>query len=64
MTYEVDVKDIDKATIANIHLGKTGKSGPVVVTIFKSATPTGHKSGVLAQGSITSDKRDSVTLIR
>ena len=40
MTCKVDVKDIDKATIANIHLGKTGKSGPVVVTILKSATPT------------------------
>jgi hypothetical protein len=56
MTYKVDVKDIDKATMAHIHQGKTGENGPVVVTLFKAATPTGPKSGVLAQGNITSDK--------
>ncbi len=56
MTYKVGVKDIDKATMAHIHQGKIGENGPVVVTLFKAATPTGPKSGVLAQGTITSDK--------
>jgi CHRD domain len=56
MTYKVDVKDIDKVTMAHIHQGKTGENGPVVVTLFKAATPTGPKNGLLAQGNITSDK--------
>ena len=38
MTYKVDVKDIDKVTMAHIHQGKTGENGPVVVTLFKVQT--------------------------
>jgi hypothetical protein len=54
MTYKVDIKDIDKVTMA--HQGKIGENGHVVVTLFKAATPTGPKNGILAQVSITSDK--------
>ena len=56
MTYKVDIKDIDKITMAHIHQGKIGENGPVIVTLFKAPTPTGPKNGLLAQGSITSDK--------
>lgn len=56
MTYIVNVKDIDKATMAHIHQGKTGENGPIVVTLFKATTATGSKNGILARGTITSDK--------
>ena len=56
MTYKVDIKDIDKITMAHIHQGKIGENGPVIATLFKAPTPTGPKNGLLAQGSITSDK--------
>jgi len=56
ITYRVDVKDIDKATMAHIHQGKIGQNGPVVVTLFNASSPTGPKSGILARGTITSDK--------
>jgi CHRD domain len=56
MTYKVDIKDIDNVTMAHIHQCKIGENGPVVMTLFKAATPTGPKNGLLAQGSITSDK--------
>jgi hypothetical protein len=55
ITYRVDVKDIDKATMAHIHQGKIGENGPVVVTLFNASSPTGPKSGILARGTITSN---------
>ena len=56
ITYKVDVKGIDKVTMAHIHQGKLGENGPVAVVLFKAATPTGPENGALAQGNITSDK--------
>jgi hypothetical protein len=56
MTYKVNVKDIDKVTMAHIHQGKAGVNGPVVVVLFKANSPTGPENGVLSQGNITSDK--------
>jgi CHRD domain len=56
VSYKVDVNNIDKVTMAHIHQGKKGENGSIVVTLFKTATPTGPKNGVLAQGNITSDK--------
>jgi CHRD domain len=53
MTYKVDIKDIDKVTMAQIHQGIIGENGPVVVTLFKAPTPTDPKNGLLAQGSVT-----------
>lgn len=51
--FEVNVTDIDKATAAHIHLGEKGKNGPVVVTLFKSDTPTEMKNGTLGEGNFT-----------
>ena len=58
MKYEVNVKDIDNVTMAQIQQGKKGENGPVVVTLirFKSITPTGLVDGLLAEGNITADK--------
>jgi hypothetical protein len=56
MTYKVNVKDIDKVTMAHIHQGKAEVNGPVVVVLFKANSPTGPENGVLSQGNITSDK--------
>jgi CHRD domain len=55
ITYKVDVKDIDKATMAHIHQGKIGQNGPVVVTLFNTSSSTGLRSGILTQGTITSN---------
>jgi CHRD domain len=54
LKYKVNVMNIDKVTQAHIHSGKVGQNGEVVVTLFKSQTPTGPKSGILSQGDITS----------
>jgi hypothetical protein len=58
MKYEVNVKDIDNVTMAQIQQGKKGENGPVVVTLiqFKAITPTGLVDGLLAEGNITADK--------
>jgi hypothetical protein len=55
ITYKIDVKYINIATMAHIHQGKIGENGPAVVTLFTASSPTGPKSGILAQGTITSN---------
>jgi len=54
MTYRVRVAHINGVTMAHIHSGSIGKNGPIVVTLFKSAAPTGPMNGPLSQGTITS----------
>ena len=54
LRYKVNVMNIDKVTQAHIHSGKVGQNGDVVVTLFKSQTPSGSKSGILSQGDVTS----------
>jgi CHRD domain len=56
IAYKVDVKGMDKVTMAHIHQGKAGVNGPVVVVLFKANSPTGPENGILSQGNITSDK--------
>ena len=58
LKYEVNVKDMDNVTMAQIQQGKKGENGPVVVTLiqFKAITPTGLVDGLLAEGNITADK--------
>ena len=55
VSFKVNVTDIDKATAAHIHLGEKGKNGPVVVTLFKSDTPTELKNGTLGEGNFTAN---------
>jgi hypothetical protein len=54
VSYKVRVANIKGVTMAHIHSGTIGKNGPVVVTLFKSASPTGTMNGLLSQGTITS----------
>jgi CHRD domain len=54
MTYRIRVANINGVTMAHIHSGNIGKNGPVVVTLFKSAAPSGPMNGPLSQGTITS----------
>lgn len=56
--YSVNITNIDNVTIAHIHAGKTGENGPILVRLFKSATPYVFRviggSYLLAQGNLTS----------
>lgn len=56
ISYNVNVNNIDKVMMANIHQGKKGENEPIVVTLirFKTLTPSGPVSGKLAQGNISS----------
>src|SRR5215212_403130 len=54
--YIVNVTDINAVKAADIQIGEIGQNGDVVVTLFKSETPTGQLSGILSKGNITSDK--------
>jgi hypothetical protein len=53
--FEVNVTDIQGVTMAHIHSGKQGENGPPIVPLFKSDTPSGQMSGVLAKGNVTAD---------
>jgi CHRD domain len=58
MNYEVDVKEINGVTLAQIYQGQKGENGPAVSTLirFKDITPSGPVNGLLAQGIITADE--------
>jgi CHRD domain len=53
LSFKVSVNNINSVTMAHIHSGKKGVNGPVVVTLFYSAPPTGPINGVLSQASAT-----------
>src|SRR5918995_265225 len=53
--FEVNVTDIQGVTMAHIHSGKQGENGPPIVPLYKSDTPSGQMSGVLAKGNATAD---------
>lgn len=55
--YSVNVSNIDKVTMAHIHSGKIGENGPIVVTLFKTETPSTEPiNGNLVSGNITNAK--------
>ena len=55
--YFVNVSNIDKVTMAHIHSGKIGENGPIVVTLFKTETPSTEPiNGNLVSGNITNAK--------
>ncbi|MDA8089678.1 MAG: CHRD domain-containing protein [Nitrospiraceae bacterium] len=53
LDYTLQVKDIKDVTAAHIHLGKPGKSGPVVVVLFSGPEKKGAFTGELAHGRIS-----------
>jgi CHRD domain len=53
LSFKVTVNNINSVTMAHIHSGKKGVNGPIVVTLFYSAPPTGPINGVLSQAKAT-----------
>jgi hypothetical protein len=51
--FELNVTDLQGATMAHIHNGKQGENGPPVVPLYKSDSPTILINGKLANGNIT-----------
>lgn len=52
--YSVNVSNINKVTAAHIHSGKTGENGPIVVTLFKTESPSPDPmNGILTSGNIS-----------
>lgn len=54
ISYKVSVNNMNSITMAHIHSGKKDVNGPIVVTLFHSANPTGPMNGILSQGNATS----------
>lgn len=52
--YRVTVAGLTGARMAHIHTGVADSAGPIAVTLFTSATPTGSVTGTLASGTFTS----------
>ncbi len=40
LTYSLNVKDLEGITEAHIHKGKVGENGPVILTLYKSKSPS------------------------
>jgi len=51
--YNVSVAGLTGARMAHIHTAVADSAGPIVVTLFTSATPTGLLTGALASGTFT-----------
>ena len=56
MSYKVTVNNMEMVTAAHIHQGKVGENGPVVVTLFKTDSPSATTNGDLSQGTVSSGK--------
>lgn len=51
--YTLSVAGITGVTMAHIHTGVADSAGPIAVTLFTTATPTGPFTGPLATGAFT-----------
>ena len=52
--YSVNVSNMDNITAAHIHSGKTGANGPILVTLYKTESPSSEPiNGILTSGNIT-----------
>jgi CHRD domain len=56
LSYTLHVKNILNATVAHIHRGMKGKSGPPLVNLFTGPNKEGKFSGDLAMGTITANE--------
>ncbi len=53
ISYSVNVTNMQKVTASHIHHGKAGENGPVVVTLFKTDSPSAMTNGTLSKGNFT-----------
>ncbi len=61
LSYKLIVANIDNVRAAHIHVGESGNNGPVAVTLY-SGLMAGRTSGVLAEGTISSEDVTNYTL--
>ncbi len=61
LSYKLIVANIENVAAAHIHIGEQGVNGPVAVTLYTGLIE-GRTSGILAEGIITSDDLDGMTL--
>jgi hypothetical protein len=54
MRFMLSVAGLTNTSVARVHEGGFGSSGPEVLTLFTGPTKTGLYSGIVAHGSITS----------
>jgi hypothetical protein len=50
--YQLSAVNITGITMAHIHNGAPGVAGPIVVTLFQPASPTGAVNGIFASGTL------------
>jgi hypothetical protein len=61
--FQITGTNITGVTMAHIHTGAVGVAGPVFVTLYAPAAPTGQINGVIVSGSLNSTNLPSgVTL--
>lgn len=60
--YKLIVANIMNVRAAHIHLGERGSNGGVLVTLYSGGLIEGRTSGILAEGTITSDMVTGYTL--
>ena len=51
--YDLNVTGMDKVSAAYIYNAPKGQNGDVIVTLYKTSSPTGVISGSLTNGTIT-----------
>lgn len=62
LEFVLRVQDIENVTMAHIHFGEAGVSGPIIVTLFQTANPvTVTTSTEIASSQITPDDILAVT---
>lgn len=52
--FQLGAQNITSITMAHIHSGAIGVAGPIVVTLFLPAVPTGSVNGAFASGTLNS----------
>lgn len=62
LSYKLIVANIQNVLAAHIHLGEEGVNGGVLVTLYGGGLIPGRTSGILAEGTITSDDVTGYTL--
>jgi hypothetical protein len=56
LSYKLIVANIENVVAAHIHLGPPDENGPVIVFLYGAVPPGGGRiSGVIAEGTLTSD---------
>ena len=60
--FKVNVANIIDVTMAHFHSAIAGKNGGVVATIYPTSDPTGRMQGLLAEGDVTLENLNGMTM--